>query len=92
MPTIYKPLEPQPEISFRREVVDSEPVTWIACATYNGDDSEAFWKAPHKPGDEIEYQVNYPHGDHKETRMGIVKSIRPIQREGIWVWEITTEE
>lgn len=94
MPTIYKPLEPQPEIYISN--VGEYFYLSFADSDYEG---VIEIKAPYKPGDEIEkWYVEWADtgerplpGELKAIKQ-VVKSIRPVQREGVWVWEIECGE
>ncbi len=84
MTTIYIPMEPQPEI----EILEADTLFFDEGTYEVFIKTKEFIKAPYKPGDEIEWV-------HKcapfPTKKGIVKSIHPVQRVGVWVWEIECE-
>lgn len=99
MPTLYLPLEPQPEIQISHDVADY----WAVTHTPSNPDGVGHIVAPYKPGDEIEVPVviqdpsvgpkMFKERPTKRTvyKTGIVKSISPIQREGLWQWQVEVE-
>ena len=64
-----------------------EPQPEIELVTYKDEyclESVAF-KSPYKIGDEIDMSGRYEH------RLFLVKSIKPVNRDGVWSWEIEVE-
>lgn len=92
MTTIYREMEPKPEIYFTNYAHDPAG-SWGAFVKII-QDHPGFYYPPYKPGDEIEYQ------DREAVHMGLniyhkrgtVKSIRHVQHDGVWVWEIECGE
>ncbi len=87
MKTIYIKMEPQPELI---RVSDDALGNWWFI-----NNSAQSWKAPYKPGDEID--IPTPDGSKYQgveiawDKNYIVKSCVPVQRENLWQWKVEAE-
>lgn len=112
--TIYKPLEPQPEIIIKK--IGKTHIEDFLYVEFRC--SEVMLCAPHKIGDEIFgcEKCNYtglgepyehPAQKHVGFKIGLVvsdckfclfkpvgkaKSIKPVNKDGLWQWEIEVDE
>lgn len=89
MTTIFKRMEPQPEIEF--EPLDKDNRTWTGCLLH-GDDGYIHRDAPFCVGDELQFiGISDEPDKWNKVTSRIVKSITAIKHDGIWCWRIEAE-